>query len=113
MEEKVGDTNMAVSNNNEKPQLCAHMGKQAHTEHTPVPHRNACQTGLIEQERGSLAALNAFSKFDTAHGSSVCSHWAQLDGKTYAAHLTKNKFTLSDKQDFRTVSVTSIRNGKV
>lgn len=39
--------------------------------------------------------------------------WAQLVGKTYAAHLTCNIFTLSDKQDFRTVSVASIRNGKL
>lgn len=45
---KVGHTNLAVSSNNRKPQLCAHRGKQAHTEHTPVPCRDACQTGFID-----------------------------------------------------------------
>lgn len=60
----------------------------------------------------SLGALNDLSQFDTAHGNSVHT-WAQLAGKTYTAHLTKNKFTLSDKQDSRIISVTSIRNGKV
>lgn len=45
---KVGDTNLAVSSNNRKPQLCAHRGEQEHTEHTPVPCRDACQTGFID-----------------------------------------------------------------
>lgn len=36
---EVGDTNMTISNNNMKPQLCAHTGKPAHTQANKHTHR--------------------------------------------------------------------------